>query len=98
MSLGTHHGENDMAIQSSASDTYTSITIRAFDKAAAEKVADYIHGKTYFDFTAVATSYPCAGNDAVYISTKYPHGTEEERTAEVTEMVMDLLADMATGH
>ena len=74
--------------------TVTEIDFACWDKEAGEKISTYLSGKTYLKLRAHTMSYPCAGNDRVYVSTSDPHVTEDE----VRAMVMSLLADMATGH
>ncbi len=76
----------------------TTIDFHVHDADAGQKIAEYLNGKTFFNFLAHCASYPCAGNERVYVATSYPHGTDDEREAEVTEMVMSLLGSMATGH
>ena len=52
----------------------------------AERVAELLEGKTYYNFNVTYGS--CAGNYPTQVSTKYPEATEEE----VTKMLLFVLA------
>lgn len=69
----------------------TTIEFRVIDEKQAEKVAEMLNGKTYYNFIASWYSYPCKGNEFVTVSTQYEGATEMDVFAMVAGIMADAL-------